>query len=262
MSNKNKPILVFDLHGVIFSFSIWAGIKDFWQLSFKQKLLVLRAAGTPGLAWDALKLLFTGGVVEQAVLNIKIKYPKLAGVIPFALKIINHQIPKPEMVKLLQDLKSQNYTLLIFSNIGEQSISILKHKYPEIFNLFAGELVASASDNYLSKPQPAAFNKFLDKFSDLAPTNSLDTIRDKLCSLGEVGPSFQSASNLSPTFVVSSYSDPSELNNISNHNNFLLIDDRDKNLQAAQACGMQVLKFKSSVQLRHNLNNLSNCKIT
>lgn len=195
----NKPILVFDLHGVIFSFSIWAGIKDFWQLSAKQKLLVLRAACTPGLIWQVLKLLFTGGVVEQAVLNIKIKYPKLAGVIPFALKIINHQIPKPEMVQLLQELNSQGYKLLIFSNIGEQSISILKHKYPEIFNLFAGELVASASDNYLSKPQPAAFKKFLAKFSDL--------------------------------------------------NNFLLIDDRDKNLQAAQACGIQGLKFKSSMQL-------------
>ncbi|HLB94380.1 MAG TPA: HAD family hydrolase [Candidatus Babeliales bacterium] len=217
---NHKPILVFDLHGVIFSFSIWAGIKDFWQLSFKQKLLVLRAAGTPGLAWDALKLLFTGGVVEQAVLNIKIKYPKLTGVIPFALKVINNQIPKPEMVKLLQDLKSQNYTLLIFSNIGEQSIEILKHKYPEIFSLFSGELVASASDNYISKPQPAAFKKFLAKLTFVVPARH----------------SIYATAGSSPMGV-------------SNHNNFLLIDDRDKNLQAAQACGMQVLKFKSSVQL-------------
>jgi HAD superfamily hydrolase (TIGR01509 family) len=201
----SKSILVFDLHGVIFTFSIWAGIKDFWQLTYKQKLLVLRAACTPGLAWDALKLLFTGAVVEQAVLNIKTKYPHLAGVIPFALKIINNQIPKPEMAQLLRDLNSQGYKLLIFSNIGEQSISILKQKYPEIFSCFTGELVASASDNYLSKPQPAAFNKFLEKFSDL--------------------------------------------------NNFLLIDDRDKNLQAAQACGMQVIKFKSSAQLIRDLHN-------
>ncbi len=209
MLKKNKPILVFDLHGVIFIFSIWAGIKDFWQLNYKQKLLVLRAACTPGLAWDALKLLFTGAVVEQAVLNIKIKYPKLAGVIPFALKIINNQIPKPEIVKLLKQLNSQGYKLLIFSNIGEQSIELLKQKYPELFNLFMGELVASASDNYLSKPQPAAFNKFLKKFSGLA-------------------------------------------------HNFILIDDRDKNLQAAQACDMQVIKFKSCTQLIYDLNKFKN----
>lgn len=197
---QSAKILVFDLHGVLFTFSIWAGFKDFWQAP--NKLLILRAAFTPGLAWEALKLLFTGAVVEQTVLNIKIKYPKLAGVIPFALKIINNQVPKPEIVKLLFKLNSQGAKLLIFSNIGEQSIAILKQKYPEIFNLFAGELVASASNNYLSKPSQDAFNKFLQKFRNLGSAN-----------------------------------------------NFLLIDDRDKNLQAAQACGMQVLKFKSSIQL-------------
>ena len=210
-----KPILVFDLHGVIFSFSVWACLKDFWRAP--NKLLILRAACTPGLAWDALKLLFTGAVVEQAVLNINPKYPKLIGVIPFALKVINNQIPKPEMVKLLQNLNSQGYKLLIFSNIGEQSINILKQKYPEIFSCFVGELVASAGDNYLSKPAPAAFNKFLQKFSYLVNNNQNNIL-----------------SNLA--------------------NNFLLIDDRDKNLQAAENCGLQILKFKSSVQLIRDLS--------
>lgn len=205
--NQSTKILVFDLHGVIFTFSIWACVKDFWQAP--NKLLILRAACTPGLVWAALKLLFTGAVVEQTVLNLKIKYPQLAGVIPFALKIINNQVPKPEIVELLNKLNSQGVKLLIFSNIGEQSITLLKTKYPEIFNLFAGELVASASDNYLSKPDQAAFNKFLQKFKNLGPAR-----------------------------------------------NFLLIDDRAKNLQAARACGMSTLKFKSSTQLICELKQL------
>lgn len=159
--------LVFDLHGVILKFDPWAGIRDLWRAPWKIKLLVLRAAFQPGLIYAVLKLIWAGGVVEQEVLAIATRYPKLQGVIPLLLQVINHQRLKPDMLALLQDLQQAGYQSLIFSNIGEQSLAILGQRYPELFQLFQGAVGASASDGYIHKPQPAAYAKFQAQFASL-----------------------------------------------------------------------------------------------
>ncbi|HLB40526.1 MAG TPA: HAD family hydrolase, partial [Candidatus Babeliales bacterium] len=128
-----------------------------------------------------LKLLWSGGVVEQAILTIPQRYPSLAGVVPLALQIVNHQAPRPEMVQLLQDLHQAGYTLLILSNIGTQSLAVLQQRHPTLFRLFQGVIGASASDGYQHKPQAAVWAKFYAQFGGLKPHYLL--IDDKSANL-------------------------------------------------------------------------------
>ncbi len=154
--------IAFDLNGVVLRFSPLRALRI--ALSTKHKLKLLQAACRPSLIWDILKLAYRGNVVEQSIMQIKERHPDLIDLIPLALQMANAQLPIPETVQLIQDLKIAGYRVLALSNLGEQSAQILAQKYPQLFNLFDGVLVTSAQDNYLMKPHPAAFKKFLSKF--------------------------------------------------------------------------------------------------
>lgn len=161
--HPNEIALVFDLHGVLFNFSLSKAIYD--AVSSRQKKQLIIAGLNPFLIWDLIKLVYNSGVVEKAIFDMGQKYPSLKSLVPLVLKMANEQTPIKSTVDLIKTLKKQGFKLYVFSNIGEQSGQILQTKYPEIFALFDGLLFTSAQDNYVSKPSQAAFDKFLTKFN-------------------------------------------------------------------------------------------------
>ena len=160
---KPQTAFVFDLHGVIFRFDPILAITA--AIHAPSKKLLLKTVLNPWIIWDVIKLLHNSAVVEEAIMAIGYKYPNLKAIIPTALKIANAQSPIWPTMQLIKQIKRNGFKLYIFSNIGEQSASILQAKYPEIFALFDGILVTESQDNYIMKPSQASFNKFLNKFN-------------------------------------------------------------------------------------------------
>lgn len=160
--DPQKTAFVFDLHGVVFRFDPLLAIRDALYTPHKRKLIL--AALNPYLIWDVIKLIHSSAVVEEAIMNIAIKYPHLSDLIPLALKMANEQVPIAPTIELIEQIKKNGFRLFVFSNIGEHSAQILKDKYPQIFEMFDGVLVTTAKDNYLMKPSEKAFIKFLNQF--------------------------------------------------------------------------------------------------
>lgn len=172
----NRPIFVFDLNGVALKFSPLKALRV--ALGCQHKLRLLSAILNPSLIWQVLKLAYQGTVVEQAILELPQTHPKFASLVPLALQMANQQILVPKTVQLIAELKTAGYQIYAFSNLGQQSAQILNQKYPDFFKLFDGILVTTPQDNYLMKPDPAAFDKFLNQFQ-LDP-KQLVLIDDKL----------------------------------------------------------------------------------
>lgn len=177
--DKPGTAFVFDLHGVVFRFDPILALTTAANASNKK--LLLKTALNPSIIWDVIKLLYKSTVVEEAVMAIGYKHPNLKAIIPTALQIANAQVPILPTVELIQQIKQNGFKLYVFSNIGEQSAAILQTKYPEIFALFDGILVTESHDNYIMKPSPAAFNKFLTKFN--LTKNQLVFIDDKQANI-------------------------------------------------------------------------------
>jgi HAD superfamily hydrolase (TIGR01509 family) len=174
-----KIAFAFDLHGVVFRFSILQALRDAVRTKQKKKLLL--AALNPKLIWDVIKLLATSSVVEKSILDIQAKYPNLASLIPLALQMANEQVLVPQTIELIRKIKKNGHLVFVFSNIGEQSGQILQNKYPTVFDLFDGVLFTSAQDNYICKPNKLAFNKFLQKFN--LTKNQVILIDDKQANI-------------------------------------------------------------------------------
>lgn len=171
----NPPVIAFDLNGVVLKFSPLRAMRT--AIVYKNKLKLLRAICSPSLIWQVLKTAYQGAVVEQAILQMPDQHPEFAELVPLALQMANEQVLVQGTIQLIQDLKNAGCQVYAFSNLGEKSAQILNQKYPALFKLFQGVLVTSAQDQYLMKPDPAAFDKFLSQFQ-LDP-NNLIFIDDK-----------------------------------------------------------------------------------
>lgn len=151
----------FDLHGVIFTLD---PIIVFKELMKSPKTKLFSAILYPRLLLNSLYMMHKGEVAEEVVLSVEKQAPELKDLIGTGLRIINAQRPIPETVNLIKKLKENGHKIYIFSNIGEQSIAMLAKRYPDIFSLFDGISATSRSDNYIKKPDPKSYEKFLAEF--------------------------------------------------------------------------------------------------
>lgn len=154
-------IFVFDLHGVIFKLDPIQVIKEAILLPNKLKLLSL--IFHPIFIANSIYSLLNGSVAEKIVLGFDKKFPNL-GVMHNGLRILNCQIPIKQSVDIIKDLKKAGYKVYVLSNIGEHSLGILKNKFPEVFSYFDGIMGTKNEDDYIQKPNPLAFEKYLTKF--------------------------------------------------------------------------------------------------
>lgn len=156
-----NTVIVFDLHGIIFSSSIRGIIKALWYCPHKLRAcaLLIHFTLVYKVASTILQAIIKKHVIEQVLNTLTKKYTPLAPFKESALAIANAQKINQEMVTILKKLHAQKYTLMAFSNIGQYSINLLSSRYPEIFNLFSQTIYTSAKDNYIAKPEIRAFDK-------------------------------------------------------------------------------------------------------
>ena len=199
---SSDTVFVFDLHGVIFKLNPIEVVKEFIKSPNKKQLL--STVFYPKLFIRALYSFYKGEVAEEVVLNLATKYPELKDVSTTLFNAINAQEPIKQTIDIIKELKSKGHKLFIFSNIGEQSINVLKQKFPDVFENFDGISSTNSKDGYIKKPNPEAFKKHLSQFGHKT-------------------------------------------------SNLIFIDDKMKNIAAAQSLGISSILFTSPYELRRIL---------
>ena len=160
MEDKLKNIVVvFDLHGVVFSSSWRQIIILLWRCPHKIRGFVLLF--NPFLMYTMLAGIYKKYVIEQLIETLVEKHPSFVPIKETAIAVANAQKVNKKTLKILCDLHVQQVKLIAFSNIGERSIMVLRERHPEIFELFSHVIHTSAHDNYVAKPSRQAFDKLL-----------------------------------------------------------------------------------------------------
>lgn len=152
-------IITFDIHGVLFT----TDYKKIFQLIMRNlsalKLVIYCAY--PRFIKDAFLLLKKGAVPEEYINTLTSSYKGLTPYKQLAIELANAQKPNLTLFSIVKELKSQGYTLHIFSNIGYSIFNHLAQQNPEIFNNFDAVFVPTSANNYLAKPNPQAFAQYL-----------------------------------------------------------------------------------------------------
>jgi len=167
--NPSSTIFAFDLHSVIFffhfkqCFSMLLLSKDGWTFLGNILSLVFH----PNLVIHIGKMLLKpeGCVAEEVVDLICTKHSRLADLRPFMVDLINCFVPDEHTVKVIEALKEKQYSVYLFSNIGEGIFEDLHEKYHQIFSKLDGFWVCTSTHNWTRKPSPKAFSLFVEKFN-------------------------------------------------------------------------------------------------
>jgi HAD superfamily hydrolase (TIGR01509 family) len=160
---NSEYVIAFDLHGVLFSHNWDAMWQEFKKapFTFNTILTVLN----PFFIYSLIKTAISSEPHEEIVTKLIKKYPELERYYPTLITMLNLQLPIIGTINIIHELKARGYTLYVFSNIGPQSLTKLSSYYPEIFELFSGFVYTQPEDNWIHKPQKAAYEKFLNKFN-------------------------------------------------------------------------------------------------
>jgi len=159
-----NTIISFDLHDVLVRYDYIGIIKEFW--SSKRKVGLFITILNPFLIYDALKLLYHGGIAEQFILVLPQEHPRLKPYIPLGIRIANCQIPVKPMLELVKKLKQSGYTIHLFSNIGAKIFQDLKEKLPGMFVDVDDVTLPSEKNEYIRKPFKNAFETYATKHKD------------------------------------------------------------------------------------------------
>lgn len=160
-SKNQKPIIVFDLHGVIIERRYPSIIKHILKYAYRFDLLLLGCK--PSFIRDVTKLLKKSRVPEEVIIKLSENHPRLEPFIDVTIAMMNEQKIIQATFELIKKLKKDGYELYLFSNIGEKTFDKLKRKFPEIFHYFDGIVVTEQQDDWIQKPYPQAFTKFLTR---------------------------------------------------------------------------------------------------
>jgi HAD superfamily hydrolase (TIGR01509 family) len=158
-----KTCFVFDLHGVLLHRSLYAIARR--ALKYAYRLDVILLFFNPFFLYKAIKILYRSWVPEQVVIELSKDYPILTPFVQVVISMMNEQHEIPESIALLKRLKHNGYSLYLFSNIGERTFSQLQKKFPDLFALFSGIIVVQEKDNWIQKPYPESYEKFLKTFN-------------------------------------------------------------------------------------------------
>jgi len=152
-----NSVIAIDLHDVITQFSPKKAYTGFKKLRNKGNFI-----------GNVCKYLFTSKrkrkcIESYALANISDKQQALA--------LLNPHVPNQAMIKIIEALKALGYQIYLCSNIGEQSYEYMQNLYPDVFGLFDGCYVSSASTGYIKKNDPQFFlnaAKLIDEHAGIA----------------------------------------------------------------------------------------------
>ncbi len=156
-----NTIILFDLHGVVFKHDYKKMLATFWRSP--QKWVFIRDMFNPCLIWDMLKLLYRRPIPESFFMHLAHDYEKVKDVLPLLIGIANCQKVNWPVVTLMKQLKKQGYELALLSNIGQRIYLDLEPKHRELFHLFDHIMVATPETDYISKPNPKIYERFMNE---------------------------------------------------------------------------------------------------
>jgi len=166
--NPHNTIILFDIHGVILKVDYKQFLRLLWHT--KGKLRFIFNLLKPKAFIVVLQMLIKHSTPERYIMKLASVNPHLKEYVPLCIELCNAQKPIPATCSLIEQLKERGYTLHILSNIGEQTYEQLQPRFPDIFNQFDAARVASAKDNYTSKPSTKFFNDYLKNYNPTKKT--------------------------------------------------------------------------------------------
>jgi HAD superfamily hydrolase (TIGR01509 family) len=157
-----KPNIIFDLHGVVVERKFFGICKHILKHTYRLDILLLCLK--PTFTRNVFNLLKKSRVPEELAIKLSKKHPKLEPFVEVTIAMMNEQKIINSTFEVIKKLKQKGFKLYLFSNIGEKTFAQLEKKFPLLFSYFDGIVVAENHDDWIQKPSPAAFAKFLSRF--------------------------------------------------------------------------------------------------
>jgi len=166
---KNKLILLWDLHEVVFKKS-WKKLA-YTLMNFSENRSLLKTLP------KQLFSLYRGIIQAKEQENKKTisiadilwvaEQEKNRALIDFIFKLSCAYVPIPHTVSLIKMLKNKGFTHHIGSNIAQPVFEQFKYIYPDVFSLFdyAHVVQVASRSSVIQKPDPDFFTTYLTKFS-------------------------------------------------------------------------------------------------
>ena len=152
-------IITFDIHGVLFT----PDYKKIFLLLVRnlKALQLCMYAAHPRFIKNMVRLLKKKAVPEEYIEFLTQSFKRFKPYKNLALELANAQKPNYAVFEIVKKLKAQGHTLHIFSNIGGTILQHLSEKHPELLSHFDTFFVPTQENGYLSKPNPLAFDHYV-----------------------------------------------------------------------------------------------------
>lgn len=157
--DPNNTIMLFDLHGVVFKHNYKKMLATFWHSPQKWQLLLNMF--NPFLIWDVIKLAYRRPIPESFFVHLARNYKDIKDALPLLIQIANCQTLQQPVVSLIKKLKKSGYEIALLSNIGERIYIDLEAQHHDLFHLFDHIMVSTPETHYVSKPNPAIYERFM-----------------------------------------------------------------------------------------------------
>lgn len=167
-----NTVVVFDLHDVLFEWD---------KAAFQQQFTLSKKKSQHGLmnrigATVALPFVAVGAKITKKPLGYFYKTSFLKGLKYKYVEIAGCYKPNNAMFELIKELKAAGYTVMLASNVDQDSLADLKKRFPVLQNVFDQELYPSVRNQWVNKNKP---KKFYRQLKELASGKQIVFIDDK-----------------------------------------------------------------------------------
>ncbi len=184
-SNPDKTIILWDLHGVVFTRKLSTFMGVIWN--YDRKFEILQHLNTPLLKLMGNFLLqilhFTPQEVTSEELIVTAQKANNDALIELAIQIGSAYYPIESTIKIIEELNKLGYQQNIGSNIGTTVYEIFKEEYPTIFKYFNHAHIVRhyPGKKVIKKPNKDYFVTYLTNYNLKA--EQVIFIDDKLTSV-------------------------------------------------------------------------------
>lgn len=159
LSAETKPLIAFDLHGVVFNLAPRKLVTAIGNISHKWTVAGMFI--NPCFWYKAYQAHKKTAVAEGIFYDLCTTYPQLMPLKQDFITLSNAQMPNTETLNAIKKLKSAGYTVALCSNIGKETLVDLQQKFPQELALFDILFGTHAGNQYLSKSNPQFYADFL-----------------------------------------------------------------------------------------------------
>ncbi len=159
--SPENTIIVFDIHGVLFTPNYREIVKIVWASPYKYRCLQYMMYPSTWIDYAQLKR--DQVIFERFMAHFLEKYPALQPCMSLIIAVVNAQKPIAGTIALVERLHQMGYTLHIISNIGEPIGKDLQGKFVHVFRYFKAFKTPTAKNKYKTKSQAVFFREYVQE---------------------------------------------------------------------------------------------------